>query len=634
MKKALNWLLPLLILAFPFSGCTTESEEEDNATLSVVESTVTVPSTATEASFDIVSNSDWRVVCHSELVTSYTQSGSGNGTLKVAFEANTDTESEKSISLTVIAGKKSIALEIIQSRKGNDSTESYLTFVESAEVAAEETSYTLAIQSNSVWGVYTDAAWINSYTKMGEGDGQLVISFDQYQKRKEDREATFVISAQSVTKSFTLKQLRTTKIQIVDSKIGAFLLEEPDDEVSYRLLGVIESVSGASVTFYDYSGKVSVASVLDAPEGSPVDFASKGLAAGDAITLVGTRAVNGTEPTVGEAYLESSHKVTAVSVSEFIAKADGTETWYQVTGRVTAITNSMNGTLTMVDKTNASDVISIENVLTGVNGEAGKFESLFVSVDDLLTVIICGKSGATASEAWYVSSKGGKYPAGVLAQWCFSETADASLFTNWCGGVMDNSASVSMENKIGDTGQYVLSLDKKSKMKFTQVDKTGVGKWAALYLYSTGQPGFKEIWVGDAFEFDVYNALDIPEGTKIKMSFCLRIPTAGLGCYMLEYEADGIWYPIENDDHKISKVTLSGVEYSYNVQRTGNNVQTLQTYNFTINHAIPAESLKIRIRAAAPYSCGSAEMASPNGAARFRGIVSGTDLSPVIEVVE
>lgn len=222
----------------------------------------------------------------------------------------------------------------------------------------------------------------------------------------------------------------------------------------------------------------------------------------------------------------------------------------------------------------------------------------------------------------------------VLARWRFHTDADTDLFTNWCGGTMNNSNAVSMADKVGDTGQYILSTDKNSRMKFIQADRDALGlTWASLYLYTTAQPGFKHIWVGDAFEFDVANASALSKGATIRMTFCLRVPSATIGCYMLEYYAGGAWHAVENEEHAISTITLSGNDYSYNIRRTGDNVQTLLTYCFALDSAIPAGSLKIRIRAAAPYSCGGVELNAPSDKqGRFRGVQSGNDLNPVIEV--
>ena len=379
MKKLINHLLSIIILLLPLYACETEVQKEDTTTLSVANGTLVVAATDTEASFDIESNASWTAICHSDRVTSYTESGSGNAPLKVSFLANEDTEAEQAISIAVIAGKKSLSLQIFQTRKGVVIADPTLEFNASAEVSAETTSYTLPIQSNSIWGVYSDAAWVTSYTQMGEGDGNLVINFEQYKKRKADRTATFVISAQSITRTFTLTQLKTDKVEIVDTKIAPFLAEEVDEDVVYRVTGQITAADGAAVTIADYGGSVSVASVLASAGGAPVDFATLGLAAGDVVTLVGTRAVNGTEPTIGEAYLESSHKVVAVTVSEFLAAADGTDTWYMVSGQVSGITDTMNGVMTMTDPLDNTKSISVNGVLTGVKAEILACDYLILS---------------------------------------------------------------------------------------------------------------------------------------------------------------------------------------------------------------------------------------------------------------
>ena len=223
----------------------------------------------------------------------------------------------------------------------------------------------------------------------------------------------------------------------------------------------------------------------------------------------------------------------------------------------------------------------------------------------------------------------------VLADWYFNSPAAATTMTHWCDGTLDDNRVVTLTDLVGDTGQYILSKDLKSKMVFTQVDKTSISTWADLALFSTGQPGFNKIWLGDAFEFDVDNENVLPVNTNLRMYFILRLPKGQLGGYTVEYFAADAWHPLDDPAHPVETKTVSEVEYSYNILKTGNNDQSLITFNFPLKHEIAAHGLKIRIRASVPYTCEGKALAAPaNAKARFRGENNSGCPSPLIEIVK
>ena len=226
----------------------------------------------------------------------------------------------------------------------------------------------------------------------------------------------------------------------------------------------------------------------------------------------------------------------------------------------------------------------------------------------------------------------------VLAQWSFINNAAtmADLAANWhSGNISSNSTYDDLTDVIGNTGEYIYSTDKGSTMTFYQVDKTSFSNWTRLYLYTLGQPGFTSIWLDDAFQFDVDNDTALSLGATIMMSFVLRIPSELLGCYMLEYYANDAWHPVDDPDCPVQSKTISAKTYNYNIQETVANDESIQTYYFPLKHSISAHSLKIRIRASAPYTCGGSNMTEPSintKQGRFRGESKAGCISPVIKV--
>lgn len=72
-------------------------------------------------------------------------------------------------------------------------------------VAADATSATIAVKSNTSWTVSCDASWVTSYTKSGSNDGDIAVSFAA-NTSTEARTATFTITTSAGSKSVALTQ--------------------------------------------------------------------------------------------------------------------------------------------------------------------------------------------------------------------------------------------------------------------------------------------------------------------------------------------------------------------------------------------------------------------------------------------
>ena len=641
MKLFRSFAIALLTCSavLSFNSCQQLEEESSSVVLSSENAFQAVSSDATSAEFEIKSNSSWYVTSSAEWVSDYTKSGNGNGTLTVTFDANTSTEKERAASFSVISGTKSIALVVTQARVGADASEAQLSIeVRELTVDADATSVEFDVTSNAIWGVYTEDDWFNDYTTMGEGNGKLQITFDAYKNRKQDRTATFIVSARDKAITVTLTQLKTDKIEIIDTKIEKFNQADVDAEMFYRLIGQITEISDNAsgvITIKDYNSTIKVNGLLDGPKGNANNFASFNAQVGDVIYVVASRGEDAGTAVAANAYVEAYKPVQTKTIAEYIALAETTDTWYKVSGSVSELANAEAGTLTLKNPL-GTETVAVNAVLTGINGEKNKFTTLYVAAEDNLTVLIPGKA-ASVEEAYYVAHKPGKYPLGKLAEWTFSHDGGKAVasYATWTRGTeeayvaMGSSDKLTLSNieQTGDTGSYILSDDKNSKFVFTQAEGKEVK--ASLQLYQTGQPGFSEVWLGDAFEFQVATEFDVPAGTKIQIDYCPRLPKATLGYFMLEYFVNGKWEVAGEE----SDVKTIGNGYKYNVNRTGNNIQTLLTNVFTVKGDIPKDELKIRLRFSAPYSC-EGNLITSSGSARFRGVVSGVNMGPIITVVE
>lgn len=642
MKLFRSFAIALLTCSavLAFNSCQQLEEESSSVVLSSENAFQAVSSDATSVEFEIKSNSSWYVTSSAEWVSDYTKSGNGNGTLTVTFDANTSTEKERAASFSVISGTKSIALVVTQARVGADASEAQLSIeVRELTVDADATSVEFDVTSNTIWGVYTEDDWFNSYTTMGEGNGKLEITFDAYKNRKQDRTATFIVSARDKAITVTLTQLKTDRIEIIDTKIEKFNQAAVDAEMFYRLIGQITEISDNAagvITIMDYNSSIKVNGLLDGPKGNANNFASFNAKVGDVIYVVASRGEDAGTAVAANAYVEAYKPVQEKTVAEYIALAETTDTWYKVSGSVSELANAEAGTLTLKNPL-GSETIAVNATLTGINGEKNKFSTLYVLAEDNLTVLIPGKA-ASVEEAYYVSHKPGKFPVGELAMWTFTADGMNAVESNktWTAnpeGTVDS--AVSLENKVGDTGHYILSDDKQSKFVFTQVDKTQIGTWAQLQMYNSGQPGFGFVWIGDAFEMQVATDYDVPVGTKIQVELGPRCPKATIGCFMLEYFVNGEWKVAADADHPVQTINCGGTDYQYNIRKTGNNDATKVVVVFVTESDIPQGQLKIRLRIAAPYTCEGNVITTPPAWARFRGKDNTYGVvHPVISVVE
>ena len=641
MKLFRSFAIALLTCSavLSFNSCQQLEEESSSVVLSSENAFQAVSSDATSAEFEIKSNSSWYVTSSAEWVSDYTKSGNGNGTLTVTFDANTSTEKERAASFSVISGTKSIALVVTQARVGADASEAQLSIeVRELTVDADATSVEFDVTSNTIWGVYTEDDWFNSYTTMGEGNGKLEITFDAYKNRKQDRTATFIVSARDKAITVTLTQLKTDRIEIIDTKIEKFNQAAVDAEMFYRLIGQITEISDNAsgvITIKDYNSTIKVNGLLDGPKGNANNFASFNAQVGDVIYVVASRGEDAGTAVAANAYVEAYKPVQTKTVAEYIALAETTDTWYIVSGSVSELANAEAGTLTLKNPL-GSETVAVNSVLTGINGEKNKFSTLYVAADDNLTILVPGKA-TPVEEAYYLSHKPGKYPLGELARWTFTDT-DGNTPDNptpeeiltWFGTSEAVVDTWYPRNTAGDIG-YILSDDGKSKFVFVQADKTSVGQWIELGLYNTAQPGFKFLWIDDAFEFRVNPEFDVPIGTKFKFDVCPRPAAGAPGWYMVEYYAGGQWYPAGQPQQGTGDFSA----YSYNMKRTKGNDDTLIEHVFTTEHDATKDEFKIRIRISAPVTAGGALMTAPSDAQlRFRGTKSGADLNPVITVVE
>ena len=145
--------------------------------LTVTPTKINVAAEDVTASFQVKSNATWTVTCADSWVKSFTKTGSGNGTVKVDFTVNTDSQSERRADILVAVAGKTAKVILTQGKAG---IEEKLSCEQNAvTVPPTATKAEFQIKCNTAWTVSTAADWIRAFTQGGTDDGILVVEFDQ-----------------------------------------------------------------------------------------------------------------------------------------------------------------------------------------------------------------------------------------------------------------------------------------------------------------------------------------------------------------------------------------------------------------------------------------------------------------------
>ena len=170
-----------------------------------------------------------------------------------------------------------------------------------------------------------------------------VITFKAEANNEGDRETTLTFSTTDGTKNYTSQTTLKQAGAIIDATIAEFLAAEVSG-TKYRLAGVITSITNdtyGNMYLRDFSGETFVYGIDD--------FQNKNLKEGDIITIVGERGEYQGNPQVVDAVLEEAIPVTAVTIAEFLAKPEDSDTYYMITGAISDIDYAPYGNLYLND---------------------------------------------------------------------------------------------------------------------------------------------------------------------------------------------------------------------------------------------------------------------------------------------
>lgn len=639
MKK----IIIILACMAAFVSCKTKIAPEVRTELSAEPAEIIVTAADTYASFNIVSNASWQVECVSAVPTldkdnwlsGFTKYGVNDGLVEVEFTENHERNVTRTATFSVYAKDKAITLTL---------TQRPVDFVAELTVAEPErqVDYNVKkvefeVKSNVPWSVSSDSDWVRSYTRTGNEDGTITVEFD-YNPETISREASLTVNSEAGETVLKITQGGGPAPEAaVDVTAAEFVAAPESSSELYRLSGIIENMVSStygSMRIKDATGSAFVYCLLPEKDGQEATFSKLGLGVGDYIVMVGHKRVS----TVGglradelvDGYQESHKTVGTLSIEDYNRLPDGKVNWYRLKGEVTSISDNVNGSFTMDDGTGT---VEVKSLLTGVNGESGKFSELGIGAGSRITVIAAEKADGSVAVAYYEKSKDPALEPGVIARWNFTPdavTAAGSDMT-WTGSKMDAAGkkdASEYDNSEGDGGRYIDSGEGSGRMTFVQSDKTALdpdGDISRRIMYYSGQPGAHGLAMDDCFLFAVNAGMTVPAGTRLKFSFCVRPEAGGAGYFMVEYLNGDEWKPVAG----LTRSSIDG--YTYNLRRETSE-QTLTECNIVTEQDMDA--ISVRIRVSAPYLAnGNRFDGLASGGVRFRGLVSGNDLSPVMEAL-
>ena len=160
--------------------------------------------------------------------------------------------------------------------------------VKNTTVPAFATEVKIKVTANKAWTVRNHDSWIKSFTKSGENNGEIVVTFDAYTSTTEERTAQFQVIGQGTNIWVTLTQSKVAP----NMTVAEFLAEDVLKGDYAILTGSIENIQRKDYgNFYlqDETGIVYIYGLYDVNGGKV--FTPLGLKEGDIVTVYGKKDV-------------------------------------------------------------------------------------------------------------------------------------------------------------------------------------------------------------------------------------------------------------------------------------------------------------------------------------------------------
>lgn len=248
------------------------------------------------------------------------------------------------------------------------------------------------------WILYKNTEFIKGVpTKLEANPADTaVFKFEVLTNMSETRSAALTFQSSNGGGSTSMDYTITQKGAIIKGSIAEFNLLEDSDE-PHLISGVITQIKNTTygnMYIKDGTGEAYVYGTLTA-SGEKKQFETLGLNVGDVVTLKGPKgSYNGSPQMVNGVYqkhIAVPGGATAISIADFRNVEDSKDTYYLLTGVVGEVTESgakddisTYGNFNITDLTGS---VYVYGVLTGWEGEKGKFGTLGVKYGDTITIL-------------------------------------------------------------------------------------------------------------------------------------------------------------------------------------------------------------------------------------------------------
>ena len=276
----------------------------------------------------------------------------------------------------------------------------------SETVAVAGASFDLAVTSNKVtWTLTSDVEWLSFEPSTGSESTVVVVSVAE-EKEGDVNEATITLSAEGL-ESVTCAVTRTNIQDATAAEVNA-----AEDGKVFRVTGIVSSIANekyGNLYIKDYTGEVYVYGTNN--------FAEEGIAAGDVITVVGSKSSYNEAPQMKNVDVEKHYSIKDTPVADFRAAEDNKEVYYRLTGKVTKSTEDGTkfdleayGNFALEDETGN---VYVYGVRPAWGSPKGQFGTLGVKEGDTITIIAYKttfKETIEADGCVYISHEAGETP--------------------------------------------------------------------------------------------------------------------------------------------------------------------------------------------------------------------------------
>ena len=365
--------------------------------------------------------------------------------------------------------------------------------VKNTTVPAFATEVKIKVTANKAWTVRNHDSWIKSFTKSGENNGEIVVTFDAYTSTTEERTAKFQVIGQGTNTWVTLTQSKVAP----NMTVAEFLAEDVLKGDYAILTGSIENIQKKDYgNFYlqDETGIVYIYGLYDVNGGKV--FTPLGLKEGDIVTVYGKKDVYKENPPqlANGVYIShvsskirrklafSAESAEATLGNPFTAPVLSGETVgvvYSSSKPEVATVNAETGEVTLVAVGNTTITATGPETETHLAGTA----SYALTVSSKLTRALefsAATASATLGEAFTAPTLSGVTEGVVYSS---SNTAVATVDAATgavtlvgAGETTITAAAPESETHLAGTATYTLTVADLSPVTIASVLKSGIGE--------------------------------------------------------------------------------------------------------------------------------------------------------------